>query len=50
MVSAPSSSRIWSPRHSPDAEQEWIARAGEHFDGAVVVARDLLALDVGAAG
>ena len=32
------------------AEHEWVARACEHFDGTVVVARDLLALDVGAAG
>ena len=37
------------PAPQPDAEHEWIARAGAHFDGAVVVARDLLALDVGAA-
>jgi ribonuclease Z len=38
------------PAPQPDAEHAWIARAGEHFDGAVVVARDLLTLDVGAAG
>ena len=38
------------PAPQPEAEHEWIARAGAHFDGTVVVARDLLALDVGAAG
>ena len=37
------------PAPQPDKEHEWVARAGAHFDGAVVVARDLLALDVGAA-
>jgi ribonuclease Z len=35
------------PAPQPDAEHEWAERAAEHFDGAVVVARDLLALDVG---
>ncbi len=37
------------PAPQPGAEHEWVAQAGAHFDGAVVVARDLLALDVGAA-
>jgi len=35
------------PAPQPDAEHEWVERAGEHFDGTVVVARDLLALNVG---
>jgi ribonuclease Z len=35
------------PAPQPDAEHEWVERAAEHFDGIVVVARDLLALDVG---
>jgi ribonuclease Z len=36
------------PAPQPDAEEEWAARARAHFDGTVVVARDLLTLDVGA--
>ena len=36
------------PAPQPDAEHEWAERAAEHFDGTVVVARDLLALNVGA--
>jgi ribonuclease Z len=34
------------PAPQPDAEHEWVERAAVHFDGTVVVARDLLALDV----
>lgn len=35
------------PAPRPEAEQEWSDRAHAHFDGTVVVARDLVALDVG---
>ena len=38
------------PAPRPEAEHEWAALAGEHFDGMVVVAQDLLALDVGGPG
>lgn len=36
------------PAPRPEAEQEWADRAGAHFDGTIVVARDLVTLDVGA--
>jgi ribonuclease Z len=36
------------PAPSPEDEHEWAERAQAHFDGTVVVARDLLTLDVGA--
>ncbi len=36
------------PAPSPDDEHEWAERARAHFDGSVVVARDLTSLDVGA--
>jgi ribonuclease Z len=36
------------PAPRPEAEQEWSDRARAHFDGTVVVARDLVTLDVGA--
>jgi ribonuclease Z len=36
------------PAPQADAEQEWSARARAHFDGTIVVARDLVTLDVGA--
>jgi ribonuclease BN (tRNA processing enzyme) len=36
------------PAPSPDDEAGWVERARAHFDGTVVVARDLLSLDVGA--
>ncbi|HEY1653450.1 MAG TPA: MBL fold metallo-hydrolase [Acidimicrobiales bacterium] len=35
------------PAPRPEAEHEWAERARVHFDGEVVVARDLTALDVG---
>jgi ribonuclease Z len=35
------------PAPQPGTEPEWAARASEHFDGRVVVAQDLLALEVG---
>ena len=35
------------PAPQPDAEHEWAERARARFDGTVVVARDLLALEVG---
>ena len=38
------------PAPQPGTESEWTALAGEHFDGTVVVAKDLLTLDVGPAG
>jgi ribonuclease Z len=38
------------PAPQPGTESDWLALAGEHFDGTVVLARDLLALDVGPAG
>ena len=34
------------PAPQPGSEDEWVARAQEHFSGTVVLARDLLALDV----
>jgi len=36
------------PAPRPETEQEWSDRARAHFDGTVVVARDLVTLDVGA--
>jgi len=36
------------PAPRPEAEQEWSDRARAHFDGTIVVARDLVTLDVGA--
>ncbi len=36
------------PAPRPEAEQEWSDRARVHFDGTVVVARDLVTLSVGA--
>lgn len=36
------------PAPRPEAEQEWADRARAHFGGTVVVARDLVTLDVGA--
>ena len=36
------------PAPQPEAEQEWVDRAQEHFDGTVVVARDLVTVDAGA--
>jgi ribonuclease Z len=36
------------PAPRPEAEQEWSDRAREHFDGTIVVARDLATLSVGA--
>jgi ribonuclease Z len=38
------------PAPQPGTESEWIALAAAHFDGPVVVAHDLLTLEVGAAG
>ena len=38
------------PAPQPGTEPEWIALASAHFDGTVVLARDLLTLDVGPAG
>jgi ribonuclease Z len=38
------------PAPQPDTEPEWLALASAHFDGTVVVARDLLALEVGPPG
>ena len=38
------------PAPQPGTEPEWIALAGTHFDGTVVLAQDLLTLDVGPAG
>ena len=38
------------PAPQPDAEEEWAARATQHFEGTVVVARDLVAVDVGSPG
>ncbi len=38
------------PAPQPGTESEWTALAHMHFDGTVVVARDLLTLDVGPAG
>jgi ribonuclease Z len=35
------------PAPAPGAEDEWVELARPHFDGTIVVARDLLALDVG---
>jgi len=35
------------PAPQPEGEPEWEARAREHFDGTVVLARDLLTLEVG---
>ena len=36
------------PAPRPEADQEWADRARAHFGGAVVVARDLVTVDVGA--
>jgi ribonuclease Z len=36
------------PAPRPEAEQEWSDRAPAHFDGTIVVARDVTTLDVGA--
>jgi ribonuclease Z len=36
------------PAPRPEAEQEWSDRARAHFDGTIVVARDLVTLNVGA--
>jgi ribonuclease Z len=36
------------PAPQPGSEGEWAARAKEHFDGTIVVAHDLLTLEVGA--
>jgi ribonuclease Z len=36
------------PAPQPGTEPEWLALAGAHFDGNVVLARDLLSLEVGA--
>jgi ribonuclease Z len=38
------------PAPQPGTESEWAALARAHFDGAVVVAEDLLTLEVGSAG
>ncbi|HEX4126995.1 MAG TPA: MBL fold metallo-hydrolase [Acidimicrobiales bacterium] len=38
------------PAPQPGTESEWIALAAAHFDGPVVLAHDLLTLEVGAAG
>lgn len=38
------------PAPQPGTEPEWIALAAEHFDGTIVLAHDLLALDVGPTG
>jgi ribonuclease Z len=38
------------PAPPPGTEPEWIALAGAHFGGRVVLAHDLLTLEVGAAG
>ena len=38
------------PAPQPDAEEEWAALASRHFGGTVVVARDLIAVDVGSPG
>jgi ribonuclease Z len=38
------------PAPQPGTEHEWLALAGAHFDGAVVLARDLLTLEVGPIG
>jgi ribonuclease Z len=38
------------PAPRPEAEHEWAEQAQAHFDGDVVVARDLTILDVGAPG
>jgi ribonuclease Z len=38
------------PAPQPGTEADWIALARAHFDGTVVIAQDLLTLDVGAAG
>ena len=35
------------PAPEPGTEHEWAAMAAAHFDGGVVVAHDLLSLDVG---
>ena len=35
------------PAPQPGTEPEWIALAAEHFDGTVILAHDLLTLDVG---
>jgi ribonuclease Z len=35
------------PAPQPEAEQQWADRARAHFDGTIVVARDLVAIDVG---
>jgi ribonuclease Z len=37
------------PAPEPGTEDEWVAMAAAHFDGTVVVAHDLLSLDVGPA-
>jgi ribonuclease Z len=34
------------PAPRPGTEDEWVALANEHFAGAVVVARDLLSIEV----
>ncbi len=38
------------PAPQPGTESEWIALASAHFDGSVVLAHDLLALEVAPAG
>jgi ribonuclease Z len=38
------------PAPQPGTEPEWIALAAQHFDGTIVLAHDLLALDVGPTG
>lgn len=38
------------PAPRPETESEWVALAAAHFDGTVVMARDLLTLDVGPGG
>jgi ribonuclease Z len=38
------------PAPQPGTEAEWLALAGAHFDGTVVLAHDLLTLEVGTTG
>jgi ribonuclease Z len=38
------------PAPQPGTEPEWLALAAAHFDGNVILARDLLSLEVGATG
>ena len=35
------------PRPQPETEPEWVERAHKHFDGEIVLARDLFSLEVG---